>query len=78
MKLYVGNLAWGVSADDLQALFEQYGTANEVRIVVDPMTGRPRAFAFVTMNDNREGDAAISGLNGFDFRGRAITVNEAR
>jgi cold-inducible RNA-binding protein len=78
MKLYVGNLPYSTSADDLQALFERYGTVEEVRIVTDRMTGRPRGFAFVTMNDNTEGDAAISAVNGFEFLGRALTVNEAR
>ena len=61
-----------------QDLFEQHGQVNEVRLMMDRMTGKSRGFAFVTMNDNAQANAAMSALNGQEFNGRALTVNEAR
>jgi cold-inducible RNA-binding protein len=78
MKLYVGNLAFETTENDLQDLFEQHGTVNEVRLMTDRMTGKSRGFAFVTMNDSGQASAAMSGLNGRDLNGRALNVNEAR
>jgi cold-inducible RNA-binding protein len=78
MKLYVGNLAFETTENDLQDLFQQYGTVGEVSLVMDRMTGRSRGFAFVTMPDNTEAGAAHSALNGKEVAGRALTVNEAR
>jgi RNA recognition motif-containing protein len=78
MKLYVGNLSFETTENDLQDLFEQHGTVNEVHLMMDRMTGKSRGFAFVTMNDNTQANAAASALNGHELNGRALTVNEAR
>ena len=78
MKLYVGNLSFETTENDLQDLFEQHGAVNEVHLMTDRMTGRSRGFAFVTMNDNTQASAAMSGLNGHELNGRPLTVNEAR
>src|SRR5246127_779896 len=78
MKLYVGNLSFETTENDLQDLFEQHGQVNEVRLMMDRMTGKSRGFAFVTMNDGSQANAAMSALNGQEFNGRTLTVNEAR
>src|SRR6059058_5023801 len=78
MKLYVGNLSFESTENDLQDLFEPHGTVNEVRLMMDRMTGKSRGFAFVTMNDGAQASAAMSALNGHELNGRALTVNEAR
>ena len=78
MKLYVGNLSFQTTADDLQAAFEPFGTVAEVVLVSDRDTGRSRGFAFVTMGSRAEGQAAIEGLQGRELNGRALSVNEAR
>ena len=78
MKLYVGNLSFDTIENDLQDLFEQYGKVAEVGLVTDRATGRSRGFAFVTMGSAAEGQAAIAALEGKDFQGRNLTVNEAR
>ena len=78
MKLYVGNLSFQTTENDLQDMFEQHGKVAEVALMMDRTTGRSRGFAFVTMNDAAEGNAAIAAFNGKDVQGRALTVNEAR
>jgi RNA recognition motif-containing protein len=78
MKLYVGNLTFDTSEQDLRELFGQFGKPAEVSLVTDRETGRSRGFAFVTMGNADEGNAAISALEGKDFLGRNLTVNEAR
>ena len=78
MKLYVGNLSFESTENDLQDLFEQHGQVSEVRLMMDRMTGKSRGFAFVTMNDKAQADAAMAALNGKEFAGRTLTVNEAR
>jgi len=78
MKLYVGNLSFDTIENDLQDLFEQYGKVTEVGLVTDRATGRSRGFAFVTMGSAAEGQAAIDALEGKEFAGRKLTVNEAR
>ena len=78
MKLYVGNLSFETTENDLQDLFEQHGQVGEVALMMDRMTGKSRGFAFVTMNEKAEAEAAISALNGKEFNGRALSVNEAR
>ena len=78
MKLYVGNLSFETTENDLQDLFEQHGQVSEVSLMMDRMTGKSRGFAFVTMNDKAQADAALSALNGKEVSGRALTVNEAR
>ena len=74
-KLYVGNLPFSVTSDDLQTLFSQHGEVHSVNVINDRDTGRPRGFAFVEM-DNAE--AAINALNGHEFEGRALNVSVAR
>jgi cold-inducible RNA-binding protein len=78
MKLYVGNLSFESTENDLQDLFEQHGTVSEVHLMMDRMTGKSRGFAFVTMNDDTQANAAMTALNGRDLNGRNLTVNEAR
>ena len=78
MKLYVGNLSFGTTEDDLQDLFSQGGTVESVSIVTDRDTGRSRGFAFVEMASKEEGEAAISQFHGREVDGRSLTVNEAR
>ena len=75
-NLYVGNLSFSCTADDLRELFGQHGSVTSAQVVSDRETGRSRGFGFVEMSDG--GDAAISALNGSDFMGRSLTVNEAR
>ncbi len=78
MKLYVGNLSWETTENDLQDLFEKHGAVSEVALMMDRTTGRSRGFAFVTMNDATQGNAAMAAFNGKDVQGRTLTVNEAR
>lgn len=78
MKLYVGNLAFETTENDLQDLFEQHGTVSQVNLMMDRMTGKSRGFAFVTMGDATQGNTAKSALNGHELNGRALNVNEAR
>ena len=77
-KLYVGNLSFDVTENDLRDMVAQHGPVNEINVIMDKMTGRPRGFAFVTMNTEEGAKAAILALNGKDWQGRAMTVNEAR
>ena len=78
MKLYVGNLSFSTTQEGLQAQFGAHGQVDEVAVITDRDTGRPRGFAFVTMNNDNEARAAIEQLNGTELDGRTITVNEAR
>ena len=78
MKLYVGNLAFQTSSEDLQELFAQAGTVESASVVEDRETGRSRGFGFVEMATKEEGEAAISMFNGKEVNGRSLTVNEAR
>ena len=78
MKMYVGNLSFETTENDLQDLFEKQGTVNEVHLMMDRITGKSRGFAFVTMNDGGQANAAMSALNGHELHGRALKVNEAR
>ena len=78
MKLYVGNLSFQTSSDELQQLFSQAGTVESASVVEDRETGRSRGFGFVEMASKEEAEAAIQQFNGKDFGGRALTVNEAR
>jgi RNA recognition motif-containing protein len=77
-KLYVGNLSFNTSNEDLQDLFGQAGTVESVNIVEDRDTGRSRGFGFVEMSSKEEATAAIEQLNGKEIDGRSLTVNEAR
>ena len=78
MEIYVGNLAWSASEQELADTFGEYGTVEKATIIVDRDSGRSRGFGFVTMNDNEQGNAAIEALNGTDLGGRELKVNEAR
>src|ERR687898_762939 len=78
MKLYVGNLSFQTSSEDLQELFAKAGTVESATVVEDRETGRSRGFGFVEMATNEEGQAAIQQFNGKEFNGRNLTVNEAR
>ena len=78
MKLYVGNLSFQTTGEDLQSLFAQAGTVESVSLVTDRDTGRPRGFGFVEMGSRAEGEAAISKFNGTEIGGRSLTVNEAK
>ena len=75
-NLYVGNLSFSTTSDDLRDAFSQFGTVSRAQIVSDRETGRSRGFGFVEMEDG--GEAAIDAMNGTDFQGRTLTVNEAR
>lgn len=77
-KLYVGNLAFGTTSDQLQELFAQAGTVQSANVVEDRETGRSRGFAFVEMSTNAEAAAAIEQFNGKEIDGRALKVNEAK
>jgi cold-inducible RNA-binding protein len=77
-KLFVGNLSFEVTENDLQDFFAGYGPVNEVNLMTDRSTGRSRGFAFVTMATPEAAQAAITGGAGKDLKGRALTVNEAR
>ena len=77
-NIFVGNLSFNTSEDELRQLFEPFGQVDRVSILTDRETGRSRGFGFVEMSNSEEGDKAIAGLNGSQFGGRAINVNEAR
>jgi cold-inducible RNA-binding protein len=77
-NIFVGNLSYQTTQDELYAAFAQYGTVERVNIVTDRDTGQPRGFAFVEMADKQGADAAIAQLNGAELNGRALNVNEAR
>ena len=78
IKLYVGNLSFSTSSDDLQQLFAQVGTVESATVVEDRDTGRSRGFGFVEMASKEEGQKAIEQFNGTDLNGRNLTFNEAR
>jgi len=77
-NIYVGNLVWDCTADDLLALFQAHGTVARAQVITDRETGRSRGFGFVEMNDDGEAQKAVEALNGVDFKGRPLTVNEAK
>ena len=77
-KLFVGNLSYNVTENDLQDLFSDYGTVTQVNLVMDRTTGRSRGFAFVTMDTKEAAQAAAESLNGKNWEGRDLSVNEAR
>lgn len=77
-NIFVGNLSYQTSQDELQRLFQDYGAVERVSIVTDRDSGQPRGFGFVEMTNRNEAEAAISALNGMEVNGRALNVNEAR
>lgn len=78
MKLYVGNLPYSVRDDELREMFAAYGTPSSARVITERETGRSKGFGFVEFENDEEAKAAMSALNGKQFSGRALTVNEAR
>ena len=78
VNIYVGNLSWSCTNDDLMQLFGQHGTVARAQIIMDRETGRSRGFGFVEMANEAEAKAAVEALNNTDFQGRPLTVNEAR
>jgi len=78
MNLYVGNLSFETTEEELQEAFAAFGQVRSVNIIKDKFSGEPRGFGFVEMGSNAEGLAAIAGLAGKELRGRALNVNEAR
>ncbi len=78
MNLYVGNLSWTMTEDDLRNLFEQYGTVNSLKIVKDRETGRSKGFGFVEMENDTEAQNALSSLYDKELMGRKIVINEAQ
>lgn len=77
-KLFVGNIEWGVSEDDLNKLFAKYGSVEETVIVKDKFSNRPKGFGFVTFEKDEDADKAIAELNEYELNGRKLAVNEAR
>jgi RNA recognition motif-containing protein len=78
MNIYVGNLSWGSTDDDLRAAFEAFGEVSSAKVIMDRETGRSRGFGFVEMPDNNAAKQAIEGMNNTDMQGRTLRVNEAR
>jgi cold-inducible RNA-binding protein len=78
MKLYVGNLPYNTTEEDLRNLFSQYGSVDSVAVITDRETGRSKGFGFVEFGNDSEARNAIQALSGQDYGGRALTVNEAR
>jgi cold-inducible RNA-binding protein len=78
MKLYVGNLSFNTSTEDLEKMFGEVGTVDSTNIIEDRETGRSRGFAFVEMSSKQDGQTAISTLNGKELNGRELLVNEAK
>jgi cold-inducible RNA-binding protein len=77
-KLFVGNLSFDISEEDLREKFSEHGPVNEINVIKDRMTGRSRGFAFVTMNSEEGAKAVVTALHGTDWKSRALTVNVAR
>jgi RNA recognition motif-containing protein len=78
MKLYVGNLSYSATENELREMFSQYGTVESVAVITDRDTGRSKGFGFVEFANDAEANAAIAGLNGKEVSGRALTVSQAR
>jgi RNA recognition motif-containing protein len=78
MKIYVGNLSFQSTESEVQELFSNYGTVDQVTLINDRETGRPRGFGFVEMSNDNEAQEAVSALDGQEFGGRTLKVNEAR
>ncbi len=77
-KLFVGNIDWNSSEDDLQSMFSPYGEIEEVVIIKDKYTNRSKGFGFITFSDDEDADKAVAELNGYKLNNREIVVNEAR
>ena len=77
MQLYVGNLAYAVTGDDLNEAFSKFGEVTKASVIMDRETGRSKGFGFVEMPKNSEAEAAVKAMNGVDLKGRALKVNQA-
>ena len=77
-NIYVGNISYSATEDNIKELFEQYGKVNSAKIIIDRYTQRSKGFGFVEMEDENEADEAINAINGIEFLGRNLKVNEAR
>ena len=77
MKLYIGNLSWGTTTEDLKTLFEQHGEVSDAIVITDRQSGRSRGFGFVTMDNDEEANKALEECNGVEIDGRAIKCSEA-
>ncbi len=77
MNIYVGNLHFGLSEDELKEIFEEYGEVTSAKVITDKYSGRSKGFGFVEMPNDAEGEAAIKNLNGVDMKGRNMTVNQS-
>lgn len=78
MQIYVGNMSYGTTEESLGALFAQYGEVNSIKLITDRETGRMKGFGFITMNDDSAAQNAIEELNGKEFEGRTLRINEAK
>ena len=78
MNIYVGNIPFEATEDEIREMFENYGTVNAVNLIIDRFTKRPRGFGFVEMGSDQEAQEAIDGLNGSELMGRTLQINEAR
>lgn len=77
-KIYIGNLPYSATSDELRVMFEEHGAVQSAQVITDRDTGRSKGFGFVEMSDDQEAQKAIDALNGIDIGGRTLTVNEAR
>ena len=77
MKLYIGNLSWGTTTEDLKSHFEQFGAVSDAIVITDRQSGRSRGFGFVTMDDDSEANKALEECNGIELDGREIKCSEA-
>ncbi len=78
MNLYVGNLSYDMTDEDLQQVFEEYGTVSKVNIIMDRDSGRSKGFGFVEMENSEDGEKAVQELDGQEVKGRSLKVNQAR
>lgn len=78
MKLYIGNLSYSTTEEEINQLISEYGTADSIQLIKDRHTGQSKGFGFIEMNDNSEADAAIKGLNETNFKGRKLKINQAQ
>jgi RNA recognition motif-containing protein len=78
MNIYVGNIAWSMTEDELNALFSEFGTVSSAKIITDKYSGRSKGFGFVEMDDDAAAESAIEALNDSDQNGRNLRVNQAR
>ena len=78
MKIYIGNMSYETTEDNIRQAFESFGEVTSVNVITDRETGRPKGFGFVEMSSDTEGQAAIDGLNSTDMNGRTVSVNVAR